>query len=338
MKYFGLTWQFNWISRHPTVELSPKELDRLRALQIWDKTGDIGLACSTFGLSRATLYRWRSRFDPTELSSLKDRSRRPHRLRTPKWPPSLVEAVRKLRERYPRWSKHKLAVLLRAEGMTSSSATVGRIMSFLKRTGQLIEPRGRPISTRQRRRQRPYAVRKPRQYQPSLPGELVELDTLDIRPLPGVSLKQFTARDVVSRWDILTVHHKATAAAAARFIDTLQARMPFPIHAFQVDGGSEFYADFETECQRRGIRLFVLPPKSPKLNGAVERAQRTHTEEFYEIYDCHWTVTELNQELIDWEKIYNTIRPHQSLNYLTPLQYLQRHGIVPTNYPSVSHM
>ncbi len=58
--------------------------------------------------------------------------------------------------------------------------------------------------------------------------------------------------------------------------------MPFKIKAIQVDGGSEFMAQFEEACQQRRIRLFVLPPRSPKLNGSVERAQRTHTEEFYE--------------------------------------------------------
>jgi len=77
---------------------------------------------------------------------------------------------------------------------------------------------------------------------------------------------------------------------AAQFLDTLEVRTPFPIRALQVDGGSEFYADFEAECQRRKIRLFVLPPKSPKLNGAVERANRTHTE----------SIEELNQQLIEW--------------------------------------
>ena len=60
-------------------------------------------------------------------------------------------------------------------------------------------------------------------------------------------------------------------------------RIPFPVRALQVDGGSEFYADFEAACQRKEIPLFVLPPKSPKLNGHVERANRTHTEEFYEV-------------------------------------------------------
>jgi hypothetical protein len=73
---------------------------------------------------------------------------------------------------------------------------------------------------------------------------------------------------------------RATAKTASRFLDSLEARTPFPVKAIQVDGGSEFQADFERECQRRGILLFVLPPQSPKLNGYVERARRTHVEEF----------------------------------------------------------
>jgi transposase InsO family protein len=161
---------------------------------------------------------------------------------------------------------------------------------------------------------------------------------LDLRPLPGVVLKQFTARDVISRWDVLEVHERATARLATQFLDTLQARLPFGLRAIQVDGGAEFCADFETACQQRGIRLFALPPRSPKLNGAVERAQRTHTEEFYEVTPCAWTVDALNAELRQWEHTYNTIRPHQALGYRTPLQFLQDHGIIPGTCPSLSHM
>ena len=99
--------------------------------------------------------------------------------------------------------------------------------------------------------------------------------------------------------------------------------MPFPIKAIQVDGGSEFEAVFEEECQQRGIKLFVLPPRSPKLNGGVERAHRTHTEEFYEVTDSTFELIEIRQELLEWERIYNTIRPHQALGYLTPLKFLR---------------
>ena len=116
-------------------------------------------------------------------------------------------------------------------------------------------------------------------------GTWSKLDTLDVRPFPGIVLKHFTARDVVSRWDVVEAHTRATATTAAGFLDALQARMPFPVRAIQVDGGSEFQAGFEQACQQRDILLFTLPPRSPKLNGAVERAQRTHTEEFYEVVE-----------------------------------------------------
>ncbi len=100
--------------------------------------------------------------------------------------------------------------------------------------------------------------------------------------------------------------------------------MPFSLQALQVDGGSEFEALFEEECQKRGIKLFVLPPRSPKLNGGVERAHCTHTEEFYEITDSTFEIAELNEELLEWEMIYNTVRPHQALGSLTPLKFWEQ--------------
>ena len=89
-----------------------------------------------------------------------------------------------------------------------------------------------------------------------------------------------------------------------------------------MDGDSEFQASFEQACQQRGVHLFVLPPRSPKLNGHVERAQRTHTEEFYEVHPDDLEIVPLNQALQKWERVYNHVRPHQSLGYLTPFEYL----------------
>ena len=56
----------------------------------------------------------------------------------------------------------------------------------------------------------------------------------------------------------------------------------------------------------------------------MERAQRTHTEEFYEVNDFSLQVAPLNRELLAWEHIYNTVRPHQSLGYLTLWAFWQR--------------
>jgi hypothetical protein len=85
-------------------------------------------------------------------------------------------------------------------------------------------------------------------------------------------------------------------------------------------GGGEFAAEFEQACQARGLPLFVLPPRSPKLNGHVERAHRTHNEEFYEVTPQRWNLLEVNRQLLAWERTSNTIRPHQALGYATPLE------------------
>lgn len=284
------------------------------------------LTCRHFAISRKTFYKWKRLYDPLHLGWLEDHSRRPHHTRQPTWSLQLAQAVLKLREERPRWGKEKLALLLHRQGFDVSTSMVGRILKSLKARNLLREPLPNGVSAYKRSRPRLYAVRKPKEYQARAPGDLVQVDTLDIRPLPGVIIKQFTARDVISRWDVIEAHTRATANTAAGFLESLLGRMPFKVKAIQVDGGSEFHAEFEQACKDRKLRLFVLPPHSPKLNGHVERANRTHTEEFYEVEDFPLEIPALNRALLSWERTYNTIRPHQSLGYLTPQQYLLKFG------------
>lgn len=288
---------------------------------------NVSLTARHFGVGRPTVYRWLGRFDRLHLESLEDRGSAPRRRRRSTWTVEHLRAVKAVRQTYPRWGKDKLVVLLRRTGLRLSTSMVGRILARLRRTGELHEPRGRRMSVRQRRWLRPYAIRQPADWRVERPGDLVQLDTLDIRPLSTLILKQFTARDVVSRWDTLELGRRATAAAAADVLDRLAERMPFPVRAISIDNGSEFMAEFEAACAARGIRLFVLPPRSPKLHGAVERANRTHTEEFYEVTAAEPDLPSLQAELRAWEIVYNTIRPHQSLGYLTPAEYLASVGV-----------
>lgn len=313
------------VVKHEPANPSPNARRRLRWFDYYRSHGNnVSLTCRHFGIARPTFYTWKRRYDPKNLSSLEDRSSKPKRFRKPTWSLELAQAVLALRDKYPAWGKDKLVVLLRKETRWKqvSTSMVGRILLHLKRTRQLIEPVRSAISVRKRRRKRVYAVRKPKDYQVKAPGDLVEVDTLDVRPLPNVVRKQFTARDLVSRWDVLDIRSVATAKTAAEFIDQVLDRMPFKVKAIQVDNGSEFMADFEESCQKRQIELFVLPPRSPKLNGAVERAQRTHTEEHWELSTCDTDVESMRADLREWEKVYNTIRPHQALGYLTPLEYV----------------
>jgi putative transposase len=280
--------------------------------------------CRRFGISRQTFYRWKKRLDRHDLTTLEERSHRPHQVRKPTWTAELAEQVLSLRQQYPRWGKDKLVVLLRRQQRWVSTSMVGRILVHLKRRGVLHEP-PKPAVLRQARRKlrnRPWAIRKPKYWRIQQPGDLVEIDTKEIRMRRGVILKHFSARDVVSRWDVVEAHHRATSLAAARFLDTLLERLPFPVRALQVDGGSEFAAEFEQACQQRDLPLFVLPPKSPKLNAHVERSHRTHNEEFYQVQAESDHLPVLNRQLRHWERTYNCVRPHQSLAYRTPLEFV----------------
>jgi len=306
-------------------ELSQEGQLRLSWMSHYMRCGrNAAFTCRHFGISRQTFYRWWRRYDPHNLATLEGHSHRPQHCRQPTWSSAQAQAVLTLRREYPRWGKDKLAVLLGRQSLHLSTSMVGRILNHLKRRGILVEAPSLAVPTRLRKmRGRPWARRKPRFWPIGKPGDLVQLDTKELRPSRGVVLKHFSARDMVSRWDVLEVHQRATSLAAAHFLDTLIERMPFRIAALQVDGGSEFAAEFELACQQRGLPLFVLPPRSPKLNGQVERAHRTHHEEFYQVIPERWNVDSLNPQLRRWEHIYNTVRPHQALGYRTPLEFLE---------------
>lgn len=306
-----------------------RDARRRLAMLDWHRAhgANVSLTARHFGVGRSTVYRWLGRYDRLRLETLEDRGSAPRRRRRPSWSVDQLRAVKAVRERYPRWGKDKLAVVLRRAGIRLSTSMVGRILARLLRSGELHEPRRRSISARKRAWARPHAVRKPADFVALRPGDLVQVDTLDIRPLPGLVLKQFTARDVVSRWDVLELRTTASARQAVAILDALAERMPFGVRAVSVDNGSEFMADFEAACAARSIALLTLPPRSPKLNGSVERANRTHTEEFYEVTQTEATLEALRPALLEWETTYNTIRPHQALGYLTPAEYLASVGV-----------
>ena len=182
--------------------LSRADQNRLQWMLFYYFNGrSVARTCRHFGISRQTFYRWKRRFNRHDITTLEDRSHRPHKVRTPTWTAELAERVLALRKQYPIWGKDKLVVLLRKQKLVVSTSMVGRILRYLKRRGILLEPPRPAVLLRQRRklRKRPWAVRKPKYWRIREPGDLVEIDTKEIRMRHGVVLKHFSARDVVSR-------------------------------------------------------------------------------------------------------------------------------------------
>jgi putative transposase len=310
--------------------LSKRAKQRLTWLD-YRKHHTVKQTCLHFDIPRSTLNRWTTRFDPQNLSTLEDRSSRPCRVRQRTWGVRQTDAVLALRTQYPRWGKAKLAALLARQGIILSVSMIGRILRHLRQRRLLVEPRPHRATPRSRHA-RPHARRKPKgvPIAKEQPGDLIEIDTMRLSPLPGVVRYHFSAVDVVSRYGVIGVRAVATAGTAKGFLGDVQTRFPFGIKAIQIDGGSEFMAEFEAECQAQKIPLWVLPPHSPKLNGHVERMNRTFREEWWECYEGATDVLTMQDAGREGEKTYNEIRPHHALGMRTPVAFLaERFGIHP---------
>ncbi len=126
-----------------------------------------------------------------------------------------------------------------------------------------------------------------------------------------------------SPWLNPDTYRRATARNAAAFLDKLVRDMPFEVKAIQVDGGSEFKAEFERECRKRGIALRVLPPRSPKPDGNVERAVGTWRYEFHGCWDIPDDLARINLPVDAFADEFNRVRPHRSLDCRTPEEFLR---------------
>ena len=91
----------------------------------------------------------------------------------------------------------------------------------------------------------------------------------------------------------------------------------------RTDNGPEFTSTaFADWCSLNNIELKYTQPGKPMQNGFIERFNRTYREEILDAY----LFDELEQiaTLSDkWMEDYNTKRPHESLNGLTPKKYTE---------------
>lgn len=326
MQVFGLpghvTRNGRRASRLLDAETPNIEAERRRdAVARWRGAMRAGLtaeqAAQAIGVPRATLYRWEKAPAP--------KSRRPHRMRPKNWSAALRTEVERLRLDFPMWGKEKLAPILRSQGFAVSNATVGRIIDSLIARGRV--PRVRDLIRKATRKsppkKRPHAIRKPKDVVFEKPGDIIQIDTVTVTLAPNLTVKHFDAYDVHAKWTVAKPYRNATAKNAADFLDKVTAEMPWPVKAIQIDGGSEFMAEFEEACAAKSIPLYVLPPRSPKLNGAVERCNGAWRYEFYAVVDLPHDLDKIAQHVDAFQHLYNHFRPHGALDGKTPIQYLQ---------------
>ena len=167
-------------------------------------------------------------------------------------------------------------------------------------------------------------VRRPRRPKPhwqryakALPGERAQMDLLYLpegrfqgSPLSTTAAGSWLPPCLTQR----------TTGAVCEAVPRLLGSIPFPLHCIQTDNGSEFARAFSQVLAKQGIRHVRIRPRTPHLNGKVERVQRTMREE-------HWdgvvtgSVEDWERRLRAYVRFYNTKRLHSALGFSTPLMY-----------------
>jgi transposase InsO family protein len=152
-----------------------------------------------------------------------------------------------------------------------------------------------------------------KRYAKVTPGNQVQVDVkfVSLSDSNGNPIRrfQYTAIDDATRMRALKIYKQHNQKNAIEFIDYITEKFPFRIHTIRTDRGHEFQAQFHWHVEDKGMRHVYLKPRSPQLNGKVERSHRTDQEEFYQLL-TYTDDVDLNKKLKNWEEFYNYNRPH----------------------------
>lgn len=315
------------------LDMETKEAQqRLKILQFFEKYG-LHATIEAFGVSRRTLYRWKSTFEQNNkhITSLDSKSTKPKHLRVPTASKIIIDEIKKLRQKYPNIGKAKLHIMLKPwckenDLSLPSESTIGRIIARDKNKMRLfpncIDSKGRP-----KPKKKDIKNRKSKGLR-SAPMHLWAVDTIQ-RVTAGMRRYIMTMIDPNSRIAfavaIPTKHTTHTAKVLEALIDGLGYETSNNNqYAFLSDNGSEFQKEFDSLLQEKKLTHYWTYPRSPKMNAHNERFNRTIQEQFVDYYeDLLFSDIDLfNQEMANWLIDYNTKIPHHSLQMKTPVQYL----------------
>ncbi|MGI5143573.1 MULTISPECIES: IS481 family transposase [unclassified Streptomyces] len=299
-------------------ELARRARHRLAVLRHAEEvSGNIAATCRYYGISRQCFYTWRRRYEAEGLDGLKDRSSAPHH--TPHATTAdVVEKILWLRQQY-HFGPAKISMYLqRYHDVAISTSGVWRI---LKKVGL----NRLPASQRYKRR----SIRWKR-YEKQRPGHQLQVDVKFIEPLGQSGRKkryyQYTSIDDCTRLRVLRAYPRNDQKTAIQFIDYVLAKLPFAVEQVQTDNGQEFGQAFHWHLLDKGIGHVRIKPRTPRLNGKVERSHRIDSEEFCRLLEGQVIddVNLFNSKLQEWEDYYNYHRPHGALAGQTPYERLRQ--------------
>lgn len=300
--------------------------EKLAVINFFDHYGS-NATKDAYGVARSTIYNWKktykdSKFNPATLIP---KSTRPNHSRRMIVDENILSFIKNLRlNNYP-MGKSKIKPLLDAYccNLAIQSVSESLIGKIIKRNGWSYGKRSKHTGKYIKKKKRMSS-----KYKPKYMGDLVQIDTV-VRFDLGIKRYILTAVDVFSRFGFAYTYTGLSSRIALDFMHKLESVAPFVIKSVKTDNGCEFLGEFDNYLNKTGITHFFSYPRTPKSNGYVERFNRTIQEEFVDDNIEYIEFTKVfNQKLADYLIYFNTVRPHLSLDKMTPMAYLVFKGVL----------
>lgn len=275
-----------------------------------------------FGISRKTFYKWFGRFEEKNLSSLQEESRAPEKTRVREISLVQRERVKKLRKEHLRWGKMKLQRrYLLIYGTYISSWKIQKVIEEEHLYFDTVSHAKR--QNRHKQLQKQQKKRITQLVKENKVHHLWHVDTVVFTLTQGGYRYLLTAIDEVSKLAYARLYTTHSSKQAADFLKRLHYLTEGEMINLHHDNGSEFAKDFVAACKELSLPQWYSRVRTPTDNPVLERFNRTIQEEFVEMIDIGMEeVKEFNQRLLEWLIEYNSVRPHQALDYLTPFEYI----------------
>ncbi len=233
----------------------------------------------------------------------------------------VIEALGELVERYPQFGFRKLFILLRNAGHPWNHKRVWRVYCSMK------------LNFRRRFKKRYRPAAPAALLQPIYPNQAWSADFMSDALYDGRAFRTFNVIDDYNREALrIEIDVSLTAERVLRALEQLCVIRGTP-ERLRVDRGPEFTsALFAAWCQHKGIELELIQPGKPAQNGFIERFNGSYRRG---VLDA-WMFTDLDhvrEETERWLHEYNTVRPHESLGDVSPIEFLNhRRHANPSSY------
>lgn len=299
---------------------------RLRCIEMLERFGYPAVKTAFPEVSRATVYRWQRRYHQSgnQLSALIPKSTKPQQLRQMQIPSQILGFIKLMRIQHPRMSKYKLKSFLDAYCLENnlpcySISWIGKVINRYN----FFFNHGRRISLKKRSQKHKDRIKRCPQSDQVKVGYL-QIDGMTLY-YHGEKVCYLNAIEIKTRQAFVKRVSTISSITTTQFLNEIMNQVDYPIHTIQSDNGSEFEAIFRQTLKQLHIAQLNSYPRTPKTQGYVERFNWTLQDEClaYHIDMVLEDKTLLDQKVNQWLEWYNTKRPHQSLNYQTPIQAVQ---------------